>query len=41
MRHFLTGVAARIALLGRLQLREGLLQVLQLILKILDLCLPA
>jgi hypothetical protein len=32
MQHFLTGVAARIALLGRLQLREGLLQVLELIL---------
>ncbi len=39
MRHFFTGVAARIALLGRL-LHEGLLQVLELILKILDLWLP-
>ncbi len=41
MQRFLTGVAARIALLGRLQLHEGLLQVLELILKILDLWLPA
>jgi hypothetical protein len=33
MQHFLTGVAVQIALLGLFQLREGLLQVLELILK--------
>ncbi len=41
MRRFLARVAARSALLGRLQLRERLLQVLELILEILDLWLPA
>jgi hypothetical protein len=41
MRHFLTGVTVGITLLGRFQLHEGLLQVLELILEILDLWLPA
>jgi hypothetical protein len=41
MQHFLTGAAVRIALLGRFQLHEGLFQVLELILEILDLWLPA